>query len=98
MKKNFLETLFLLLHIYYCFLQEEQILKISKRGCPRDAWDPVTEVMGASGDVLGRSVKHILKIQLTDTLNLLWQVTQDFKKNGCGEKFSKQYNNLKNII
>ena len=36
MKKRLLEAMFLVLHIYYCFLQEKQILKSSKRERPRD--------------------------------------------------------------
>lgn len=36
MKKRLLEAMFLVLHIYSCFLQEKQILKSSKRECPRD--------------------------------------------------------------
>ena len=34
MKKNFLEAIVLVLHIYSCFLQEEQTFKKSKRGSP----------------------------------------------------------------
>ena len=30
-------------------------------------------------------------IQLTNTLNLLWQVTQHLLVNGCGKKFSEQF-------
>ena len=48
------------LHIYSCFLQEEQMLKSCK---PGRLQDPVTErpgdqMMGRSGDVRGTSVKH----------------------------------------
>ena len=54
-------------------------------GCP---WD---QMMGRSRDVRGTSVKRIFKIKLTNTSNLLWQVTQDFIVNGSSEKFSEQY-------
>ena len=47
--------------------------------------------MGHSRDVQGRRVKHVFKIQLTNTLSLLLQITQDFIVNGSGEKFSEQF-------
>ena len=43
--------------------------------------------MGSSRDVSETSVKHIFYIQLTNSLSLVWQVTQDFKVNGSGKKF-----------
>ena len=51
-------------------------------------WD---QMMGRSTGVGEASVKHVFKIKLTNTLNLLWQVTQDFIVNGSSEKFSEQY-------
>ena len=39
----------------------------------------------------GTSVKHVSKIKLANTLNVLWQVTQDFLMNGSSEKFSEQF-------
>ena len=57
---------------------------------------PGDQMMGRSGDVRGRSVIYVFKIQLRNILNLLWQVTQDFIVN-CGSKaFSEQFGNLKN--
>ena len=53
--------------------------------CPGD------QIMGRSRDVPGTSVKHVFWIQLTNALNLLWKVTQDFKGNGSSEKFNKLY-------
>ena len=44
-----------------------------------------------SRDVLETSVKHVFQIKLTSTLNLLWQVTQDFIANGSRDKFNEQY-------
>ena len=38
MKKLFLEAIDLLLHIYCCFLQKEQIFKSSKRECSLDVY------------------------------------------------------------
>ena len=40
-------------------------------------------------DVLGTSLKHVSWIHLTNTVNLLWQITQDFIVNGSWEKFSE---------
>ena len=55
--KKLLEAIVLLLYIYFCFLQEEQLFKSSERGRPRD-WDPVMgrheeQMMGCSRDVRG---------------------------------------------
>ena len=52
---------------------------------------PWNQMMGRSRDLPGTSVKYVFQIKLTNTLNLLWQVTQDFIVNGSSEKFSKQY-------
>ena len=41
---------------------------------------PVDQMMGDSGDVRGTPVILFLKIKLTNILNLLWQVTQDFSE------------------
>ena len=46
--------------------------------------------MGRSKDVRGTSVKYVFEIKITNTLNLLWQVTQDFMVNGSSEKFNEQ--------
>ena len=64
---NFMRKLFfksirvLVLHICLCFLQEEQIFKISKWGRPKDPvggrpWD---QMMGRSMDVYRTSAKHV---------------------------------------
>ena len=50
-------------------------------------WD---QMMGRSKDVRGTSVKYVFQIKITNTLNLLWQVTQDFIVNGSSEKFNEQ--------
>ena len=57
--------------------------------------DPVAgrswnQMMGRSKDVRGTSVKYVFQIKITNTLNLLWQVTQDFIVNGSSEKFNEQ--------
>ena len=52
---------------------------------------PGDQMMGRFGDVRKTSVKHFFKIQLKITLNVLWQVTQDFIVNDSSEKFSEQY-------
>ena len=49
-----------------------------------------------SRDVPWTSVRH--GFQLTNKLNLLWQVTQDFIANVSGEKFSKQYSGEKHNL
>ena len=95
MKKMFFRSNILALHIYSCFLQEEQIFKSSKRGSPRDVYrTQLRDVLGNNWwDVLGTLAGHwsnIFKIQFTNTLNLLWQVTKGFIVNGSSEKFSKQ--------
>ena len=71
MKKIFLEAIVLVLHIYSCFLQEEQTFKSSKQG---HLWDPVAgcpgdQLMGCSRDTshtcfLNSTCKHI-KLTLT---------------------------------
>ena len=93
MKKVFLDVIVLVLHIYYCFLLEKQILKSSKWGRPWDsvAGRPGDQLMGRSRDVRGTSVVHVFLIQLRNILNLLWQVTQDLIMNCSSEKFSEQY-------
>ena len=49
-------------------------------------------------DVRGTSVRHVFWIQLKNTLNLLWQVTQDFIVNGSNENFGEQYSGSKNNL
>ena len=49
------------------------------------------QMMGGSRDVCGRSVKSVFQIQLTITLNMLWQVTQDFTATGSSKKINEQY-------
>ena len=46
--------------------------------------------MGRSNDNRETSVKHVFEVQITSTLNLFGQVTQDFIANGS-EIFSEQY-------
>ena len=61
MKKLFFRSIrVLVLHICFCFLQEEQIFKSSKRGRLRDsvAGRPWNQMMGRSRDVCGTSTKH----------------------------------------
>ena len=53
---------------------------------------PGDQMMGRSRDAFETSVKHAFWIQLTNALNLLWQVTQwHFIVNGCSEGLSKRY-------
>ena len=62
MKKLFFRKIrVLVLHIYFCFLKEEQIFKSSKRGRLRDpvAGCPWDQMMGHSRDVCGTSAKHV---------------------------------------
>ena len=62
MKKLFFRSIrVLLLHIWFCFLQEEQIFKSSKRGRLRDpvAERPWDQMMGRSRDVCETSAKHV---------------------------------------
>ena len=47
---------------------------------------PGDQMMGHSSDIRGKSVKHVFKIQLTNMLNLVCQVIQDFIANGDGKK------------
>ena len=59
MKKMFFRCNYILvLHICFCFLQEEKIFKISKRGCLRDqvAGRPWDQMMVCSKDVPGPSL------------------------------------------
>ena len=51
-------------------------------------WD---QMIGCSRDARGTLVKHVFKIQLTNTLNLLWQVTEDLILNGSSEEFCDKY-------
>ena len=67
----------------------------------RCLWDLVAgrigdDLIGRSRDVPWTSVRH--GFQLTNKLNLLWQVTQDFIANVSGEKFSKQYSGEKHNL
>ena len=49
----------LVLYIYYCFLLEKQIFKISKWRRQRDvAGRPGDQMMGRSGELRGTSVIH----------------------------------------
>ena len=82
-----------ILSITYLFLLYTEVLN-------GDVHDTSTELssgtsMGTnnetSRDVLETSVKHVFQIKLTSTLNLLWQVTQDFIANGSRDKFNEQY-------
>ena len=62
MKKLFFRSIrVLVLHICFCFLQEEQIFKSSKRRRLRDpvAGRPCDQMMGRSRDVCGMSAKHV---------------------------------------
>ena len=53
---------------------------------------PGDQMMGRSRDAFETSVKHAFWIQLTNALNLLWQVTQwHFIVNGSSERLSKRY-------
>ena len=53
---------------------------------------PGDQMMGRSRDVFETSVKHAFWIQLTNALNLLWQVTQwRFIVNGSSERLGKRY-------
>ena len=56
------------------------------------AGHPGDQIMGYFRDVLGTTVKHVFKNQLTNTLILLWHATQYFKVNGSSEKFRKLCN------
>ena len=75
------------------------MFKITRWGRPGNVYktqvcnvhETLDETLGRSKDVHGTSVKHVSKIKLTNTLNLLWQVTQDFLMNGSSEKFSEQF-------
>ena len=91
-KNVFSEVIVLVLHVCFCFLQEEQIFKSSKWRGLRDpnVGRPFDQIMGRSNDNRGTSVKHVFEIQITNTLNSFGQVTQDFIANGS-EIFSEQY-------
>ena len=89
---------------FFMFFQEEQRFKYSKRGRPRNVcmtqlqdvpWD---QMMGPCRDVCATSVEHVIYIQSVNTLNVLWQVTQDLIVNGSSEKFIEQYRWLKNNL
>ena len=74
MVKFILEAIVLVLHIYSCFLQEEQIFKSCKWGRPHEVYESQlgdVQMMERSRDVWGMSVKHIFQIQFTNTSNLL---------------------------
>ena len=61
MKKLFFRSIrVLVLHICFCFLQEEQIFKSSKRGPLRNpvAGHPWDQMIGRSRDVCGTLAKH----------------------------------------
>ena len=69
-KQWFLKTIVLALHIYPCFLKEEQIFKSSKRGHPRDVsghpgdklWDiPGTKWWDVLGTPAGRRSNMFFK-------------------------------------
>ena len=50
-KNWFLEAIVLVLHIYSCFLQEEQIFKSSKQGRPRDLYGALLrDVLGTNDE------------------------------------------------
>ena len=51
----------LVLHICFCFLQEEQIFKSSEQGRLRDpvAGRPWDQMMGCSKDIRGTLVKYV---------------------------------------
>ena len=62
MKKLFFRSIrVLVLHICFCFLQQEQIFKSSKRGRLKDsvAGRPWDQIMGRSKDVCGTTAKHV---------------------------------------
>ena len=44
------------------------------------------QMMRHSSGIRGKSIKHVFKIQLTNMLNLVCQVIQDFIANGSGKK------------
>ena len=86
----------ILIEIYSCFLQEEQISKSSERGHPQDVYGTqLRDVMGTKWwDILGASVRrwsHVFFKFNSQTLNLLWEVSQDFLVNGSSEKFGEEY-------
>ena len=77
LKNCFSEVIVLVLHICFCFLQEEQIFKSSKRGRPREFYGTkLRDVHGTKWwDVLSTSVgRRCQRCQffLVSTLNLPW--------------------------
>ena len=64
-KNCYSEVIDLVLHICFCFLQEEQILKSSKRGRPRDAYE--TQLL----DVHGTTWWDVLRISVGRRSNML---------------------------
>ena len=56
------------------------------------------QMMGRSRDVRWTSVIHVFKIQLTNILNLLWQVTQEFLVNCSSKKLGEQHSGYKNNL
>ena len=69
MKKLFLEEIIPAIHIYSCFLQEEEKFKSSKRGRPSTGRirDPVTarfrnQIMGRLGTSTGRRQTYFLNL------------------------------------
>ena len=96
MKKLFLRNNSLCItYLFLFFIGRTNIQKFwtgMSTGRLRDpvAGRPWDQMMGRSKDVRGTSVKYVFEIKITNTLNLLWQVTQDFIVNGSSEKFNEQ--------
>ena len=47
---------------------------------------PEDQMVGHSSEIRGKLIKHVFKIQLTNMLNLVCQVIQDFIVNGSSKK------------
>ena len=77
-KMCFSEVIILVLHICFCFLQEEKIFKSSKRACPRDVyraqfgvvsgtkwWDVLRTSMGRPSNMFLKLTHKYIQVTLT---------------------------------
>ena len=84
-----------MLHIYSCFLPEEQIFKNFKRGRPPDAyWTRCGTSWGANDRTFEGSLPDVGKTYFSNSTHkhIKLTLTVYFIVNGSSKKFNEQYN------
>ena len=85
MIKLYLEAIVLVSHVYSCFYRKSKYSKVLNGDVHGTTTGP------SCGMPRGPNDRKYIKLAATNTLNLMWQVIQDFMANDSSKKFIEQY-------